>query len=220
MSSCEVQRQHFEQFIRDSGYHWIPPAHYHHDNTPESLKCPVVGVSWYDCAAYCNWLSRREGLEECYEPNSDGMYGPGMTVKPNLYKLTGYRLPTGSEWETAGRAGTRTPLNFGDCIFALQNYAWDMTGAGGGCRPVAQLRPNSYGLYDIHGNACEWTLDVPEHLGVEPATSSSRRRELRGGGIMSGKTTSLYFSTQDVAAENATSLHYGMRIVRSLPSTN
>ena len=44
---------------------------------------PMNNVSWYDAAAYCNWLSRREELPECYEPNEGGKYAAGMKIKPD-----------------------------------------------------------------------------------------------------------------------------------------
>jgi formylglycine-generating enzyme required for sulfatase activity len=41
----------------------------------------VLGVTWYEAAEYCNWLSREEGLAEdqwCYVPNAQGRYAEGM----------------------------------------------------------------------------------------------------------------------------------------------
>ena len=47
--------------------------------------CPVNKVSWYDAAAYCNWLSEQEGIPKeqwCYEPNKEGKYAEGMKMAP------------------------------------------------------------------------------------------------------------------------------------------
>jgi formylglycine-generating enzyme required for sulfatase activity len=86
-----------------------------------------------------------------------------------------FDLPTESQWEYAGRAGTTTALNSGKNLtnvetcpnmFEVGRY-WYSGGSGysqngdtsGGTAKAGTYLPNAWGLYDIHGNVWEWCLD-------------------------------------------------------------
>jgi formylglycine-generating enzyme required for sulfatase activity len=128
-----------------------------------SGNCPVNAVTWYDAAAYCNWLSEQEGIPKgqwCYEPNEKGEYAEGMKMAANYLQRTGYRLPTGLEWEYACRAGADTSFSFGEQEDLVGKYAWFAGNSlPSNSQPVGRLRPNDLGLFDMHGNAWERCQD-------------------------------------------------------------
>ncbi len=101
---------------------------------PGEPSQPVTHVSWHEVQAFIQRLNTIE---------------PGAT----------YRLPTEAEWEYAARAGTTTRWSFGDDAEPLHLYSWYEKNARGTAHRVGQLKPNPWGLYDMHGNVWEWVQD-------------------------------------------------------------
>jgi serine/threonine protein kinase/formylglycine-generating enzyme required for sulfatase activity len=164
IAATPVTVEQFEQFLKET-----PRARRAFAEGAQMVKkfspqpdCPVVGVSWYLATEYCNWLSAREGLAEiqwCYVRNAKGEYGEGMKLARNYLKRTGYRLPTEAEWEYACRAGATTSRYYGDSVELLERYARYLVNSADQTSPVGRLKPNDFGLFDMHGNVWNWCLD-------------------------------------------------------------
>ena len=152
---------------------------------------PVEGVSWSDCARFCNRLSQLRGRRPVFDE---------VTLEADL-TAGGFRMPTEAEWEYACRAGTHTRYSFGDALACddecgscelFGTYMWWC----GNCDPprpheVGLKRPNPWGLYDMHGNVWEWCLDSWEYgyerapqtdpCGPDSGATSGGERVVRGG---------------------------------------
>jgi formylglycine-generating enzyme required for sulfatase activity len=139
---------------------------------------PVENVSWAEAAAFCAKLTDSE--------KAAGRLPSGHA----------YRLPTEVEWEYACRAGTTTLFSFGfdrctpwlDYYVLMQDYGWTAHNSDNQTHPVGQKKPNPWGLYDMHGNVWEWTLDwyglyaggsVIYPAGAQPTATPTRC--IRGG---------------------------------------
>ena len=127
---------------------------------------PAVGMTQWAAAHYTKWLSDKTGQF--------------------------YRLPTEAEWEYACRGGTSTAYSFGDDPADLDDFAWYWDNSGEVFHQAGQKNPNPWGLYDMHGNVAEWTLDqyvtdfyatLPEGEVASPwsAPTTLHPRTVRGG---------------------------------------
>jgi hypothetical protein len=180
----EVTVEQFERFRPEHGF----------DRTKSREPgAPANMVNWYDAAAFCNWLSEREGIAReqwCYDPKQT--FAEGMVMVPDYLQREGYRLPSEAEWEYACRAGATTARYFGETQRLLGEYAWYAKNSQDRwLLPVGNLKPNDLGLFDTIGNANEWCQDLAisyskdrawmedqEQVG---AVSNSQSRVLRGG---------------------------------------
>ncbi|HUY89786.1 MAG TPA: SUMF1/EgtB/PvdO family nonheme iron enzyme [Pirellulales bacterium] len=150
---------------------------------PANDDSAVGQITWNDAVAFCNWLSDLEKKRRGYNE-----------VLPGFWDLDregdGYRLPTEAEWEYACRAGTATQYSFGDDASMFGEYGWSEK-----TRPitfpvaVGSKKPNSFGLYDMHGNSDEWCNDwySPDYYASSPpddptGPASGDARIRRGGG--------------------------------------
>jgi formylglycine-generating enzyme required for sulfatase activity len=119
---------------------------------------PVTQVSWREAVAFCEKLGSLEGKK--------------------------YRLPTEAEWEYACRAGSRGDFAGGG---RLEELAWFAGNSEGKKQPVRTKGPNSWGLYDMHGNVAEWCGDYyqpeyPKEEVIDPTgPSQGTTRVIRGG---------------------------------------
>jgi formylglycine-generating enzyme required for sulfatase activity len=205
------------------------PDHAHQKDLTPSGDCPVQYITWYDAAAYCNWLSRQEGLppeEWCYLPNQ-GKYLQGMKLAPDYLRRTGYRLPTEAEWEYACRAGTATRRYYGNGEDLLEKYAWYQNNSGHRTWPVGSLKPNDWGLFDMVGNLFSWCQERhKEYPGTSPGRPvldvedalpvlESELRLVRGGSYADA-ADEVRAARRTVINPSFVSTYAGLRVARTI----
>ena len=135
---------------------------------------PVENVSWVDAVAFCNELSVKEGLKPCYSYKENSNAAQWDLYNDEMEKWSekrwenfdknftcdtmanGYRLPTVEEWQYAAKGGQEFKYSGSD---NLDEVGWYGGNSGDKTHPVAQKKPNGYGLYDMSGNVLEWCWD-------------------------------------------------------------
>lgn len=136
-------------WIRDFQYAYNDPRMNMYFSHPGYAQYPVVGVTWDQAQAFCRWRT--------------DYFNAAHTVKAQEY-----RLPTEAEWEYAARGGKNLALypwggnyvrdNKGCYMANFKPFQGNYTDdTGSTTLKVASYVPNDYGLYDMAGNAAEWT---------------------------------------------------------------
>ncbi|MDR3245264.1 MAG: formylglycine-generating enzyme family protein [Prevotellaceae bacterium] len=194
-------------------YFWHPGYDYY----------PVVGVSWLQAVAFCDWRSKHSH-EKKYK---------------NQYPPHEYRLPNEVEFEYAARGGLEGNLypwgsmyntNSSGCFLAnfkpqRGDYALD-----GFTRtaPVAQYEPNEFGLYDMAGNVSEWVFDAFEesayetthdlvptyHYQVKENDKPNKKRKVVRGGSWKDISYFLQNGARNYDFQDSTHAYIGFRTVR------
>ncbi len=188
--------------------------------------CPIGGLTWFRAAAYCNWLSKQEGIDPdqwCYET---GPTGAVTKLKENYQSLTGYRLPTEAELEFAIRAGAVTSRFYGESEELLGKYAWFLGNSDERTWPVGSKKPNDLGLFDMLGNVACWTQEQYKPiLQEEKKTSNTKKpasapklpnsRNIRGGSFQN-QASNVRSAARSLGAPNSAYINVGFRVARTL----
>ncbi len=171
------------------------------DDPSCGIDCPVESVSWDDAQTF-------------------------LTILNGMSQGT-YRLPSEAQWEYASRAGSvlafangaMTESSYSDPVLDL--IGWVSRSAYSTIKPVAQKIPNSWGLYDMHGNVAEWVQDwyVPDYYLSSPGTdpngpATGTSKVVRGGSIDS-YVREARSASRASAVPSANSRRTGFRIIRA-----
>jgi formylglycine-generating enzyme required for sulfatase activity len=151
----------------DDGFTRIENGSWRNPGYAQTDDYPATMLTPADMQAFCAWLSKKENCR--------------------------YRLPTEAEWEYACRAGTGSEYSFGDNPKQLPEYAWFRGNSKNHPHEAGKLKPNPWGLYDMHGNLWELCQDYygaySDLAQIDPAGSKSAISGhcLRGGSWLDDK---------------------------------
>jgi formylglycine-generating enzyme required for sulfatase activity len=159
MGQREVTLGEWDACVADDGCSYSPP---HHSSAARELL-PATNLDWNDAQQYVAWLTKKTGKT--------------------------YRLPSESEWEYAARAGGATTYPWG---WTMEKNRANCSGCNDQPNnnpvPTGSYPPNSFGLYDMAGNAAEWVEDCWNDSYKSSPTDGSawtkpqcQERVLRGG---------------------------------------
>lgn len=212
-------------WIRDFTYSYNEPRTSTYNWHPGFDNYPVVGVTWKQAKAFCNWRTQRQN--EYFS-------------KTGSATVMEYRLPSEYEWEYAARGGLLNAMypwggyysrnQMGEFMANYKpmrgNYSED---GGMYTMKVAEYPPNDFGLYDMAGNVAEWTRTAYDELAqgmvnelnpdyqyeaADDDPPALKRKVIRGG---SWKDVNYYIqvSTQTYEYQDSATSYIGFRCVRS-----
>jgi gliding motility-associated lipoprotein GldK len=211
--------------MRDFGFAYNDPFALRYFSHPSYDDYPVVGVTWKQAHAFCNW--RTKLMAEFY-------------IKNRRYLPQEYRLPSEAEWEYAARGGLdgekypwgsmytydRTGCYFANFLPQRARFGLD---GGVTTLPVGSYQPNDYGLFDMAGNVAEWTssaydeqsynfvndLNPSYRYNVEDGEVLAMMRKTTRGGSWKDIAYYLQCGARSFEYQDTAKSYIGFRCVRS-----
>jgi gliding motility-associated lipoprotein GldK len=204
-------------WIKDFTYSYNEPMHNDYFSHPAYQDYPVVGVSWTQAVAFCNW---RTNFKNGYQREKG---------KPNVSR---FRLPNEGEWEYAARGGIPSgtypwgsPYLLNDRACFLANFK-PLRGDYAVDQAVYTVEaksylPNDYNLYNMAGNVAEWTnssynseaYEYVASLNPNMSFDNENRKVVRGG---SWKDVAYFLrvSSRDYEYSDTSRSYIGFRTVQ------
>ena len=210
-------------WVKDFNYSYNDPMHQDYFYHQSYGDYPVVGVSWGQANAFCNWRTKKKNKYQKSRKN--------VTLVPD------FRLPTEAEWEYAARGGLE---------FATYPWGSGSTTSDRGCflanfKPVRgnyavdgalytmeakSYNANDYGLYNMAGNVAEWTNTAYNLSSYYMASTmnpnvedrKNKRKIIRGG---SWKDVAYYLevASRDYEYADTARSYIGFRTVQNYIGT-
>lgn len=214
-------------WIRDFTYSYNEPMTMKYFSHFAFDDYPVVGVSWRQANAFCNWRTNLKTIS-----NKRAQETPAHD----------FRLPTETEWEMAARGGLENTIypwgsyytrNYNGCFVAnfkplRGNYVSDSPSTATAMK-TGEFDPNPFGLYDMAGNVAEWTSTAFFEAGYEtvddinpelqynakPDDPAVMKRKVVRGGSWKDMAFFIRTGTRSFEYQDTTKSYIGFRCVRS-----
>lgn len=166
ISKFEITQELYKKIMESDSEANAEPSYFCQDNyanEKQELR-PVEKVTWYDAVAFCNALSKKEGLQPVYQIEGIQRYTKDYAIKKAEvtadFSKNGYRLPTHAEWLWAACGGVkeRKILKYSGSN-DIEEVAWHSFNSKEMTHQVGLRKPNALGIYDMTGNVAEWCWD-------------------------------------------------------------
>lgn len=201
---CEIEFDGVSTFSLRNATHGINPHH------------PVIDVTWYGAARYCDWRSLMAGLQRAYEHSGDWSCNAG-----NPYGAEGYRLPTDAEWEYAAQHEDERVYPWGNeapnCSLANYSACVEWTSSVRSC----QQGDSALGISDMAGNVWEWCNDwyacsLGENPEEDPTGEETGSWRVLRGGAWNNNINPLRCAGRYYDAPGLSYGNYGFRAARTI----
>jgi len=205
MGACEVTNEQFQLFAPDHNSGYFTKRFQGPDGPGLSLAGagqPVVRISWEQAMDFCRWLSKETGMNLTLPTEAQWEYACRAGTQSSL--SYGNLDEDFTQWANVadkslsvkpgptGGLESNITAHFGKGILESAVYGGNILcdinfdDKSVATANVGSYKPNIWGLYDMHGNACEWTRTTYRPYPYEAddgreSLTDSGRKVVRGG---------------------------------------